>query len=460
VTVTITGKNNTTVYDKKEHTVSGYDAKADNNLYDVTKDFTFTGTAEAKQTAVGTANMNLVAGQFENTNPNFTGVTFTVTDGYQTITEADKTALDQAIDDAEKYVEKIKDTHPEIAEKLKEAIDKAKAVSKKENVTEAEVAAALNELEEALKAAKDLAANKDEFEQIKKEAVSEIGDLLEPNDSAACVSLINRAIRAINELVYDEDLSLDENIDRILKIVSDLEKDLAAQRKRDYDYARSIEAALRKGRDLQRKLKEEEAARKAAEEAEKKAAEEAAKKSALPFTDVEPFTNLYDIVKYVYDNGIMNGVSETKFDPFGTLTRGMIVTILYRMEGEPAVPYTGAFTDVPDGTWYTDGVEWAASKGIVLGYGNGKYGPTDEVTREQLAAILYRYAQLKGYAIETDELDAADKSLISAWAVENVKWAVANDVLWVSNGTIRPTEKALRWEVAVAVRAFLEGVAK
>jgi len=124
------------------------------------------------------------------------------------------------------------------------------------------------------------------------------------------------------------------------------------------------------------------------------------------------------------------------------------------------VSYTGAFTDVQDGEWYTESVEWAAANGIVNGYGNGKFGPTDEVTREQLAAILYRYAEFKGYTIRTEALDAEDAAMISGWAIENVKWAVTNDILWMSNGYVRSTENALRWEVAAAIRAFLEGVAK
>ncbi len=118
---------------------------------------------------------------------------------------------------------------------------------------------------------------------------------------------------------------------------------------------------------------------------------------ALPFADVDPASELGELVRYVYENGIMNGVSDTLFDPYGTLTGGMVVTILYRMEGEPETAYGGTFMDVPADEWFTDGVEWAASKGSVNGCGNGKLGPTDEVTREQLAAILYRYAGFKQY---------------------------------------------------------------
>ena len=181
----------------------------------------------------------------------------------------------------------------------------------------------------------------------------------------------------------------------------------------------------------------------------------------LPFTDVTKADPFYDDVKFVYNEGIMNGVSASRFDPQSGLTRGMIVTVLYRMEGEPEVPEGSIFTDVPAGEWYSDGVVWAASKGIVNGYGDGKYGPTDPVTREQLAAILNRYADFKGYAIETDALDAADAGSVSGWAADNVKWAAANGILETDEkGNIRPTEPASRAEIAHAIRAFLEGSAK
>ncbi|MBQ3815154.1 MAG: S-layer homology domain-containing protein, partial [Clostridia bacterium] len=159
--------------------------------------------------------------------------------------------------------------------------------------------------------------------------------------------------------------------------------------------------------------------------------------------------------------GIMNGVSETEFDPLSDLSRGMIVTVLYRMEGRPEVPEMNVFTDVPADMWYADGVTWAASKGIVNGYGNGTYGPANPVTREQLAAILNRYADFRGYAVRTEELDAADAESVSGWAAENVKWAAANGILEAgADGTIRPTEPASRAEIAGAIRAFLENVAE
>jgi hypothetical protein len=208
----------------------------------------------------------------------------------------------------------------------------------------------------------------------------------------------------------------------------------------------------------------EEAARKAAEEAAKKAAEEAAKK-ALPFTDVAKDSPAYDDIKYAYDNGILIGLSDTTFGENIPLTRGMIVTVLWRMEGKPEVAYTGVFTDVPAGEWYTDGVEWAASKGIVLGYGDDTFGPQNNVTREQLAAILFRYAQYKGYDVsvgeDTNILSYYDAFTWGQWAVPALQWACGAGVIEDSPlGMLRPTEPATRGEIALAIHVFCEEVAK
>ena len=181
----------------------------------------------------------------------------------------------------------------------------------------------------------------------------------------------------------------------------------------------------------------------------------------LPFTDVTKDMDIYDDVKYVYDEGIMNGISDTLFGPDLPLTRGMIATVIYRMEGEPKVPYSGVFSDVDNGKWYSDGVEWAASVGIVLGYGDGTYGVDDDVLREQLAAILYRYAQYKGYAVNSADLKANDAEDVSEWAAEAVKWAAACGVLKADkDNNIRPIESATRAEIAASIHVFLEEVAK
>ena len=181
----------------------------------------------------------------------------------------------------------------------------------------------------------------------------------------------------------------------------------------------------------------------------------------FPFGDVMEDMACYEDVLYVWQQGIMIGMSDTEFGPELSLSRSMIVTVLYRLEGEPETEYKGAFSDVPAGKWYTAAVEWAAASGIVLGYGDGTYGRTDDVTREQLAAILYRYAVMKGWAVQTAALEAPDGDAVSDWASEAVAWAVANGILAADeDGSIRPGEAANRAEIAKAIRAFLEKVAE
>ena len=176
----------------------------------------------------------------------------------------------------------------------------------------------------------------------------------------------------------------------------------------------------------------------------------------MAFTDVSENAAYYDAVKYVYENGLMNGVSDTRFAPASTLTRAMVVTILYRIEGEPATRYNGMFRDVANYQWYTDAVEWAAKNNIVTGYTSGKFGPEDPVTREQLAAILYRYALSKGSVLPAGySLTAyADGSNVSSYAVSAVKWAVAEGILEAQNGKLQPRDAANRAQVAIAVAAF------
>ena len=192
-------------------------------------------------------------------------------------------------------------------------------------------------------------------------------------------------------------------------------------------------------------------------------------KHPYPYSPFNPFSPNKPVSalpgpKPEYENGIMNGVSDILFDPYGTLTGGMVVTILYRMEGEPETAYGGTFMDVPAGEWFTDGVEWAASKGIVNGCGNGKFGPTDEVTREQLAAILYRYAGFKGYDVSIDEntnyLSFDGVFDIAEYARIPMFWAIENEMILDTNGDLRHAEPALRWEVAAAMRGFCENVGK
>ena len=182
--------------------------------------------------------------------------------------------------------------------------------------------------------------------------------------------------------------------------------------------------------------------------------------SELPFTDVDPLDNIYDYIRFVYNEGLMAGVSDTVFDLNGTLTRGMIVTVLWRLGGSPEIPYSGRFSDVAENGWFSPGIEWAASVGIAAGYPDGSFRPNEAVTREQLAAFLFRYVNYKGYTVMEKDLDIDDSDKISGYAVDAVKWAVENDILWVSNMKLRPTEQARRWEIAAALYYLIQNVVK
>ena len=182
----------------------------------------------------------------------------------------------------------------------------------------------------------------------------------------------------------------------------------------------------------------------------------------LPFTDVKESDWYYEAVCYTYEHHMMTGTSDTQFAPAANLTRGMIAQVLYNLEEKPAAAGT-SFVDVPADAWYAKAVNWAASAGIVDGYGSGKFGPEDPVTREQMAAILYRYAQYKDYDVTaTADLSAfADRDKISGWAEHAMSWAVGDGLLNGKTATILdPTGTATRAEVAQILMNFAENTAK
>ena len=182
--------------------------------------------------------------------------------------------------------------------------------------------------------------------------------------------------------------------------------------------------------------------------------------SDLPFKDVSVDSWYYDAVSYVYSNGLMNGISATRFAPNAKLNRAMIAQVLYNLEGETR-SYPTVFSDVADSAWYADAVNWAADKGIVEGYGNGKFGPEDNITREQMAAILYRYADYKGYDVRASARLSgfADEDQVSDWAEEAMSWAVAEDLMdGKGNNRLDPTGTATRAEVATILMRFCETI--
>ena len=180
---------------------------------------------------------------------------------------------------------------------------------------------------------------------------------------------------------------------------------------------------------------------------------------AAGFADVDPDAWYHEFVDYAVSRGLMKGTSDTAFEPDAPATRAMLVTILHRLEGEPGADGASPFADVPEGRWYTEAVIWANGNGIAEGYGDGNFGPGDTVTREQFAAILYRYAGIKGM----DTSKAADLSgyedagEISLWALEAMTWAnAAGLITGRTANTLVPGGTATRAETAAILMRFLE----
>lgn len=182
-----------------------------------------------------------------------------------------------------------------------------------------------------------------------------------------------------------------------------------------------------------------------------------------PFDDVSDSAWYADAVQYVYENGIMNGVTATEFGPNMTTNRAMIVTMLYRLEGEPAAE-TAGFTDVATGVYYADAVAWAQANNIVNGITETTFAPSNNISREQLATILYRYAQYKGYDVSVGGMslnEYTDASQISAYATTAMQWANENGLITgVTSTTLEPQGSATRAQVATILMRFVESIAK
>ena len=177
----------------------------------------------------------------------------------------------------------------------------------------------------------------------------------------------------------------------------------------------------------------------------------------MPFTDVNEGDWFYDVVLYAYDNGLMTGVSATEFAPNQTTTRGMIVSMLARLEGVTSAEDAG-FADVADNDWYATAVNWAASVGVVNGYEDNTFRPNAPITREQMAAILYNYADYKGYDVSAraDLSDYADAASISSWAEDVLAWANAEGLInGMTATTIDPQGATTRAQTAAMFERFL-----
>ena len=182
----------------------------------------------------------------------------------------------------------------------------------------------------------------------------------------------------------------------------------------------------------------------------------------LPFSDVTESDWFYDAVTYAYENGLMDGVGMGLFAPNSDTTRAQLVTILHRLAGQPAPSGDSGFSDVETGTWYTDAVAWAAQNGIVNGVSDTQFAPGDDITREQLAVILYRYATYQGYDVSqrADLSGFVDAGTISTYAQEALSWANAQGlVLGFEDDSLRPQGTATRAQIAAVLMRFCETVA-
>ena len=182
----------------------------------------------------------------------------------------------------------------------------------------------------------------------------------------------------------------------------------------------------------------------------------------LPYRDVKADDWFYDAVKYVYEHKIMTGVGDgTLFAPYQTLARAQFALILYRMNGEPEVSYRDIFPDVQDGVWYTDAILWAAGTGVVTGYSStGCFGPADNINREQMAVMMYRYARYKGYQTSSaaDFSQYLDADRVSSFAEEAMKWAVGEGIITgkFEQTMLDPQGSASRAECAIIIMRFMQ----
>ena len=181
------------------------------------------------------------------------------------------------------------------------------------------------------------------------------------------------------------------------------------------------------------------------------------------FSDVAADAWYAEYINYVAENGLMNGYEDGRFGPNDKTTRAQIVTVLYRMEGEPAVSSSSSFKDVSaGGQYYSAAVAWASRNDIVNGYEDGRFGPNDNVTREQIAAILYRYAAYKEYdtTLAGNIASFSDAAKVSSWANSAIAWAVGEGLINGDNGALKPQGNATRAEIATLLTRFAKNIAE
>ena len=186
------------------------------------------------------------------------------------------------------------------------------------------------------------------------------------------------------------------------------------------------------------------------------------KPTDLPFTDLTQDWYM-DSIRYVYEHQLMYGTTDTTFAPDDALTRGMFVTMLYRMEGKPEATGNTSFTDVPANMYYAPAIAWASANGVVYGTSETAFSPEGKITREQMAAMMRRYASFKKLdtSAKADLTTFVDASAVSAWASDDMKWAVASELLYGNNhNELQPTANATRAQAAAILQRFATKIVK
>jgi hypothetical protein len=177
----------------------------------------------------------------------------------------------------------------------------------------------------------------------------------------------------------------------------------------------------------------------------------------LPFKDVQEGTWKYSVAKYVYERGIITGTTKTTFSPDSNMTRGQLVTILWRMEGSPKVSVTNTYPDVAKNKFYSTAIQWAKNNNLVSGYDNGNFGPGDSITRQQFMVIMQRYAKYKGYNVSTSSTaykNCADYKQVSGYALSAIAWGYEKGFIG-ANKKLNPKASITRAEAAAILQRFL-----
>ena len=177
------------------------------------------------------------------------------------------------------------------------------------------------------------------------------------------------------------------------------------------------------------------------------------------FLDVITEEWYHPYVDYAVTHGLFNGTSENTFEPEGAMTRAMLVTVLWRYEGKPEAG-VNTFSDVPDNQWYAEAVAWAAAKGVVNGVGDSRFDPEGKISREQIATILFRYAEQKGIGVNkrSDLNEFPDGAKVESWAKDAVQWAVMEKIIVGSDGKLLPQGNATRAQVATILMRLIENI--